>query len=254
MSVVDRSFDHPLSLEEGAAVPLAGGLVQYGFQCGMLWGAVLAGGAQAYRLYGPGSDPEIQAILTAQRLIESFRIRNKHIDCAQITGLDWKSPSKRRLLFFFLKGGPIGCFSMAASYAHIAYKDITATLAMKQDHTFSSPVSCAAMLANKMGESEEHAVMAAGFAGGIGLSGGACGALGAAIWIIQMNSIKAGAQKFDFDNPQAADAVERFLECTDHRFLCSDIVGRKFTDIGDHAEYLHNGGCSKVLDSLTTQR
>ena len=35
--------------------------------------------------------------------------------------------------------------------------------------------------------------MAAGLAGGIGLSGGACGALGAAIWILGMNhNIKEG--------------------------------------------------------------
>ena len=37
-----------------------------------------------------------------------------------------------------------------------------------------------------MGESDIHAVMASGLAGGIGLCGGACGALGAAIWILGM--------------------------------------------------------------------
>jgi hypothetical protein len=43
---------------------------------------------------------------------------------------------------------------------------------------FQRPV----LIARKMGESDMHAVMASGFAGGIGLCGGACGALGAA-WI-----------------------------------------------------------------------
>jgi hypothetical protein len=37
-----------------------------------------------------------------------------------------------------------------------------------------------------MDVSDMHMVMAVGLAGGIGLSGGACGALGAAIWIIGM--------------------------------------------------------------------
>ena len=31
-------------------MPLAGGFMGYGYQCGMLWGAALAAGAQAYRL------------------------------------------------------------------------------------------------------------------------------------------------------------------------------------------------------------
>ncbi|MGB7117246.1 MAG: hypothetical protein WBD56_13970 [Anaerolineales bacterium] len=39
MSVVDASFDHPLKLEERASMTLAGGLLQHGYQCGMLWGA-----------------------------------------------------------------------------------------------------------------------------------------------------------------------------------------------------------------------
>ena len=50
MSVVDGSFGHPMKLEEEAAAPLAGGIMNHGFQCGMLWGASLAAGAEAYRL------------------------------------------------------------------------------------------------------------------------------------------------------------------------------------------------------------
>ena len=76
MSVVDRSFDHPLKLEEHAAMPLAGGIMQHGYQCGMIWGATLAAGAQAYRLFGPGPQAETRAIIAAQRLVESFRARN----------------------------------------------------------------------------------------------------------------------------------------------------------------------------------
>ncbi len=35
-------------------MPLAGGIVGNGYQCGMIWGAALAAGAQAYRLLGTG--------------------------------------------------------------------------------------------------------------------------------------------------------------------------------------------------------
>jgi hypothetical protein len=74
----------------------------------------------------------------------------------------------------------------------VAFGVIKAALSEKHIETSAAPASCAAMLAQKIGVSDLPAVMAAGFAGGIGLSGGACGALGAAIWIIGMNCLKEG--------------------------------------------------------------
>ena len=44
MGVVDDSYGYPLKDEEKAAMPLAGGIANMGFQCGMLWGAALAAG------------------------------------------------------------------------------------------------------------------------------------------------------------------------------------------------------------------
>jgi hypothetical protein len=256
MSVVDRSFDHPLKLEERASMPLAGGIMQHGYQCGMLWGATLAAGAQAYRLLGPGPQAETGAIIAAQRLVESFRARYKAIDCLEITEIEWKPSSKRRLLMqvfkFFIKGGPIVCFGMAARYAPVAFSEINTALSEKRIQAPSPPVSCAAMLAQRMGISDMHTVMAAGFAGGIGLSGGACGALGAAIWNIGMNSREEGAGKIDFNDPRALDAIDRFMRTADFEFECSEIVGRRFENIDDHASYLRDGGCSEIIEVLAT--
>ena len=185
-SVVDRAFDHPLKLEEEATIPLAGGIVNMGYQCGMLWGAALAAGAQAYRLLGPGPQAETAAMIAAQRLVESFRARTNNINCLEITGINLRK--KTAILKMLLKGGPIGCVRMAVGYAPEAYSEINTALSEIHIEAPSPPVSCSAMLAQKMGVSDMHTVMAAGFAGGIGLSGGACGALGAAIWIIGMNN------------------------------------------------------------------
>lgn len=52
-----------------------------------------------------------------------------------------------------------------------------------------------------MGLSEKQAVMAAGCAGGIGLSGGACGALGVAIWTLTLNNRQDQKLKHAFKNP-----------------------------------------------------
>ncbi len=252
MSVVDRSFDHPLKLEEEATIPFAGGLVNMGYQCGMLWGAALAAGAQAYRLLGPGPQAETEAIIAAQRLVESFRTLNNNINCLEITGIDKSSSAMQMIIYFLIKGGVIGCFRMAARYAPVAFSEINSALSEKHIEAPSAPVSCSAMLAQKMGLSDMHTVMAAGFAGGIGLSGGACGALGAAIWIIGMNSKERGG-KIDFKNPRAVDAIDGFLKSADFEFECSKIVGRRFENIGDHAGYLRDGGCSEIIEVLATK-
>jgi hypothetical protein len=227
--------------------------MQHGYQCGMIWGATLAAGAQAYRLLGPGPQAEARAIIAAQRLVESFRAHNNNINCLEITDIDKSSSSMQMIIYFLIKGGSIGCMRMAAKYAPVAFSEINAALSEKHVEAPSPPVSCAAMLAQKMGASDMHTVMAAGFAGGIGLCGGACGALGAALWIIGMNSNKEGAGKMNFKNPGAIDAVNRFMKCTDFKFECSEIVGRKFENIDDHASYLRKGGCSEIIEALASK-
>ncbi len=109
------------------------------------------------------------------------------------------------------------------------------------------------MLAQKMGASDIHTVMSAGLAGGIGLSGGACGALGAAIWLMGMNRLKEGARKIDYNDPRALDVINKFLKCTGYEFECAKIVGRKFENISDHADYLRDGGCSEIIEVLAVK-
>ena len=139
---------------------------------------------------------------------------------------------------------------MAAGYASDAYRAINAALSENHIEAPSPPVSCAAVLAQKMGVSEMHSVMAAGFAGGIGLSGGACGPLGAAIWIIGMNSGKEGVENIEDTPPRAKEAIDRFMKSAGSVFGCSEIVGRRFENIADHAAYLRDGGCSEIIEVL----
>ncbi len=254
MSVVDVSFDQPMILEEKACAPLAGGIMNHGFQCGMLWGASLAAGAQAYRRFGPGSLAETRSIGATQRAVESFKGRTKNeIDCGEISHLDLlgDTPAKSALKFL-VKGGPVYCFWLAAKYAPDAASEIDSALSEEDIEAPSPPVSCATMLAQKMGVSELHATMAAGFAGGIGLSGGACGALAAAIWITAMNSIESSGSIDYFNWPEGTETIDTFVESSDYEFECSEIVGRKFEDIADHASYVRDGGCSEIIEALAS--
>jgi len=249
MSVVDDSFDHPLKVEEKAVAPLAGGILNHGFQCGMLWGASLAAGAEAYQRLGAGPQAETGAVLTTQRVVEKFRARTgDKINCIDIIGMDMKNNTGA--MKFILKGGPIGCMRIIASYTPEVFKEIDSTLDEDDIEGFSPPVSCAAKVAQAMGASEEHAVMAAGFAGGIGLSGGACGALGAAIWITAMNSSEAWAMEIGSTNPEGQEVIDRFVEASDCEFECCEIVGRRFENIGDHADYIRAGGCAEIIEAL----
>ena len=234
-------------------MPFAGGILQYGFQCGMLWGAALAAGAEAYQKYGASPQAEASAILAAQKLVETFQTDNKSINCADITHLDKSSSAMDMLVQFLIKGKVFACFRMAANYAPAAFEVIEETLSDEAPETFTPPISCASLLAQKSGASELQTVMAAGFAGGIGLSGAACGALGAAIWLNSINDLENGAAQVDFTDPKAAAIVDKFVELSDIEFECTEIVGRKFESVSDHADYIRNGGCAKIIEGLAAE-
>jgi hypothetical protein len=99
-----------------------------------------------------------------------------------------------------------------------------------------------------------HAVMAAGFAGGIGLGGGGCGALAAAIWITGMKALRDGAARLDFESPAALAVIDRFLGAAGRQFECATICGRRFTRVEEHAAYLRGGGCAPLLEALAAGR
>lgn len=250
LHVLNQAFDGPMTDEERAVMPLAGGILQHGYQCGMLWGASLAAGAQAYRLLGAGPEAQARAVEASVRVVESFRALTGEINCLEITHLDTSSTTRQMITFFLLRGGVIDCFRMAARYAPIAFREIDAALSGASGDAPPAPVSCAAMVAERMGASPVQTVMAAGLAGGIGLCGGACGALGAAIWILGLKSLEQGADKLEFKAPGALELIDRFLRCTDFELECSAIVGRKFESLGDHARHLCDGGCARIIETL----
>ncbi len=249
MRVLNEAYDKQQHLEEKGSAPLAGGIMQHGYQCGMIWGAVLAAGAHAYELFGPGPEAETRAVLAAQRLVETFQECTGEINCFEITDIDNTSSALKMFYVFLIKGKTLGCLRLTGEYAPKAFKVINEVFAEEQINTPKTPVSCAAELAKKMGAPEKHIVMAAGLAGGIGLCGGGCGALGAAIWLMTMD--KGEDNKLEFRDPKMVDLIEKsFLPNSDFEFECSDIIGKKFETIKDHARFLQEGGCSKIIKAL----
>jgi hypothetical protein len=245
-------MDDPLPLEEKAAAPLAGGIASYGYQCGMFWGSTLAAGARAYRILGEGPEAQTAALTIAMRLVTSLSTCNRRgeMNCLEITELNLKGKIQvPKILKFLFSGGAIGCFTMAGKCAKAAFKDINTVLAKKDFDVPSPPVSCASLMAQKLGTSGQHQVMVAGLAGGIGLSGGACGALGAAIWLDAVNKgdFKASNKAL---NSRAGEIINKFVKISDYQFECSKIVGRKFDSIADHSAFLKQGGCARIIEPL----
>ncbi len=246
---INRAYGCPMPVEEHASALLAGGLMMQGYQCGQIWGAALAAGARAYRLYGTGADAQAGAIAAARGAIDAFRSCSEHVDCSDIIDLHAK-PSKKDIVRMMLKGTYARCMGLAARYPRLAMRAIDGALSAPSVAMPAGPASCAALVAQRMGASEARTVIAAGLAGGIGLSGGACGALAGAVWLTVLRKLENGDAKIGFHDPDAAAMLERFLKSANYELECSAIVGRTFDGIADHARHVCQGGCAKILDAL----
>jgi len=95
--------------------------------------------------------------------------------------------------------------------------------------------------------------MVSGLAGGLGLSGNACGALDAAFWMNSMDIIKKNPDKYSYPNPNAEKTLENIYKVSDYQIICEKIAGKKFNSIEEHAEYLDTGGCEKLIQALSVK-
>ena len=73
--LLNREFGNNKDEEERATDPMAGGLMQKGNQCGMLWGASLGVGTEAYRRSKNNDDAIRLSIIATQKLLETFSKR-----------------------------------------------------------------------------------------------------------------------------------------------------------------------------------
>jgi hypothetical protein len=259
--VLERALEHPnsppeRSLEERACSVLAGGFMARGYQCGAIWGAVLSAGARVHQRCGATSEAEITSIIAAERLVKTFRQRNPSLNCADLTVPNLEHAGMR---YFILKGGMVRCLRRAADFAPDAYADIAQLPQLPEGEVpdGNACLSCSAQVAKGAGASAQHAVMVAGFAGGIGLSGGGCGALGAALWILAMRVIEAGLAENVWRSTQVRAQIEAliesFLSCSGNEFECCHIAGRRFLSPRDHAAHLDAGGCEDIIRTLARQ-
>lgn len=246
--LLNREFGQNNETDERAADPLAGGILQKGHQCGMLWGSSLAVGAEAYRRCDNTDHATAVAIRATQSVMASFSEREKTINCRDITHCDFKS--KWSFAKYFFSGRFLYCFKMAQNWAPEAVNSAKDGLIENKDVLPKHSMSCASEVLRKMGASEKEIIMVAGFAGGLGLSCDACGALSAAIWYNTLGWCKDITEKSPLINPNAVKTLKSFENTVADKILCTELTERSFKTIEEHTEYIKSGGCDKLIIAL----
>ena len=245
--ILNREFDNPMDKEEQAADQLAGGILQQGYQCGLLWGTAFGISAEAYRRTNGNNKTISLALEASKAALTAFEEKAGSADCEDIINMDVSGTGGA--LKMLAKGKFITCFKLADRWAPLAIKVAKESLARDQAGFQPDALSCATETIKKMGGSEKEAAMAAGLAGGIGLSGKGCGALTAAIWYSTLVKVRR-KDKVPYPDPDANRILEDFLKETDYRFECREICGRQFNSVTEHTEFINQGGCSNLINIL----
>ena len=253
--ILNREFGRPNELAELALNPLAGGIMNQSQQCGMIWGAALAAGAEAYRRHRDKDLAMAVAITATKELVSSFEKRAETVNCGEILGYNLSNVLgvARLMVSNTLKGMENSkCFELAEAWAPEAVASAKKGLGQSDTTITPKPVSCASEVVRKMGGSQEEILMAAGFAGGLGLSGNACGALSAAIWMQTLQWCRKNPGQIPpyFKNKPAKQILKTFKKLTGAELSCEKITGQKFENIESHTTYIKSGGCNELIDSL----
>jgi hypothetical protein len=256
LHLLNREFGYSNQLMEYASDPLAGGMMK-GYQCGMLWGSSMAVGTESYRRYSDTNMAVANAIKVTRQLMESFVERTESVNCSDVSPVDFtkKGGMAKFMINMALQGGlkNTACFDLAENWAPEAIQ-VATTGFSEAPNTPSECLSCASEVVQKMGGTKEEISTVAGLAGGMGLKGHACGALGAAIWMSSLTWCKKhpGERASMTNNENTARLFEAFNKETNSEVLCRQITGKSFVTIDDHTAFIKTGGCEKLIDTLAT--
>jgi hypothetical protein len=254
--ILNREFGHPGLPEEYASDPLAGGLMQ-GHQCGMLWGSALATGAESFRRNSDTNKAIVTSVMATQNIMKSFKNRTGSILCRDISGVNLKNKLSiaGMMVKILFQGGLRNstCFRLADKWAPEAIQSAHAGLGIVPADIPQPCMNCASEVVRKKGGSVEEIVMVSGLAGGMGLSGSACGALGAAIWMDTLAWCRKnpGQSAFEYGKSISAKNMKVFHDVAGKDIFCEKIAGRLFESISDHSDYVKTGGCEKVIHALS---
>jgi C_GCAxxG_C_C family probable redox protein len=246
--LLNEEFGNSKPNEEHASDPFGGGVVQQGHQCGLIWGAAMAAGTEAYKQYkNTGKAIEV-SIKATQIIMESFKERTGVHNCREFTKSDFTKPLG--LVKYLITGKAFACFNLAQNWLPEAYEAAKKGLQTNNEEISYEAVSCASEVIKKMGGTEEEQMIVSGFAGGLGLSGKGCGAFSAAVWKTILELVKKGEWKYTLKDKDSKEVMNRFLNETEGKMTCEEITGCKFNSLEEHSEFIQKGGCEKLINVL----
>lgn len=253
--LLNHEFENIKPTEEKAADLLAAGIALKGHLCGMLWGGALAIGTESFRRYADKNMAAASAINASKHLFNSFYNRVGKVNCRDISRVNWDN--KKDFLFYILKLITNGfvyspCFNLIAKWTPEAIQAANKGLSEKTNNN-KPCLSCATAVLKSRGATEEESLLVAGFAGGLGLSGNACGALSAVIWhkMLDWRKNNPGKAPAFFNNQDIKKILRAFYIQTDSEVLCKKISKRNFSTVDEHSEYIKNNGCQKLIEILS---
>ena len=250
---------------EEASDPLCAGIcAELDAACGIFWGCSLAAGIKAQNSF-TNTEAAIDATLLATtRIIEMYTSEELPLNCTDIIKMkEWG------MIKYMLKGNLPVCQKNIAKWAPRFKKQIDTTLNEYNEQDAPQKqrnCACEAMqrISKAIGlEVEPYDVIVAGFAGGLGLSGNACGALASAIFTLCLqyfrnrnkpkhSMIRSMLQGFSIGdawmNP-SRNLLKEFKDRFGSKF-CKGITKRSFSSNAELSDYLGEGHCDVVVNSL----
>ena len=169
-----------------------------------------------------------------------------------------------RKIKYMASGKPQLCGKIAVKWAPFADKLIDKLLGEFDLKTLKEePANCAMKTMCALGF-EKDAVLAAGFAGGVGLKGNVCSALAAGIFALGLrfyrgrsgrrdSALKALLQEAGISDTSSKAATRLFdaFNGKHKTLLCSKLTGRRFNSIDDHSSFIAEGGCCSLINSIS---
>ena len=247
--ILNREFGYHDEIQERASDPLVGGILQCGYQCGLLIGSALAVGKEAHRRVEDKGQATALSITASKYVIEAFTDKAGSPNCLDITNTDFSNKIQFAKYMIFKARS---CFNLADKWTEDAIGSARQGLSIDPSDLPSDTVSCASEMARKMGRSDEEIAAVSGLAGGIGLSGEACGALIAAIWLRSIDWANENPGKSPYSNDNASNMMFSFDEATGSKFLCRELCGRRFKTVEEHTEFINDGGCKSLMEVLAS--
>jgi hypothetical protein len=252
---------------EEASDPLCAGLVaEMDGACGVLWGAALTAGVRA-RARIPDSFAAREATLVAAcRAVEAFRRAGHPMNCAEITGMDAWNFAR-----YMLRGNLGVCSRLLCGLAPAFHDLIDRAIDEHRQRGAAAPCrNCAVEAFERVSAAigfpvDGASVVAAGFAGGLGLSGNVCGALAAAILAVSLkyftgrNRPKHSMIRSDLQGlfvgigwMKPSMEIARQFRIRFPGRTCASIAGRTFATNGDLSAHLVAGRCEPVLEAVVS--